>query len=110
MESENLFVALGLPPDPTGVEITFTVITSSGNRRRVITRIESCKLGFGYIELSVSVRKIKGGRIDRLLHRVEQDAPVGEWLALAQIVPMRDEHRWIDQWVVRDLEVVSAGS
>lgn len=110
MEIKDLFDALGLPTDPTGMEITFIAITSSGNTRRVITRIEGYKLGFGYVELSVSVRRIKDGRFDRLIHRVEADTPVGEWLALAQLLYEVDEHRWIDQWIVRDLEVVSVGS
>jgi len=105
MREVEILTALGLQKSPIGIKLRITVQTTEGNTRRFYVTIWSYNIGFGYIELYISVRQIKGIRFDRLLRRIENNKPFGEWLALAQI-PAKDEDDWIAQWKVISLEVI----
>jgi hypothetical protein len=105
MREVEILNALGLPKSPIERKLKITVQTTKGNTRRFNVTIWNYYIGFGYIELYVSVRQIKGVHFDRLLRRIENNKPFGEWLALAQI-PAEDEDDWIAQWKVIDLDVV----
>jgi len=105
MEEKDLLGELNLPPDPVDLEVRIVVKSTEGNCRHFNVRIERYRHGFGYVELYISVRQIKGIRFDRLLRRIVESKPVGHWLALAQI-PARDEDSWIANWEVLEFEPI----
>lgn len=105
MREVEIFNALGLPDSPIETRLQITVQTKEGNTRRFKVTIRRYEIGFGYVELFISIRQIKGVRFDRLLRRIENNKPFGEWLALAKI-PAKNEDDWIAQWKVIDLEVI----
>lgn len=103
----SVLASLGLQENPIGMKLRLTILTNEGNQRSFNVTIENYHLGYGYVELYIPIRRIKGIRFDRLLHQISGNRPVGKWIALAHIpsAPGKEnEDHWIAQWCVLRFE------
>lgn len=107
MPDTDILKELDLPEYPIDSFVKIAVLSDEGNQRRFRVRIFRYVIEPTYIELSISVRRIKGVSFDRLLRRIENGKPFGQWIALAKI-PAKDENDWIRQWQVLEFSPIPA--
>jgi len=106
MNDSKILESLNLPADPINALIRVKILTDEGNIRRFRIKIFEIRIEPDYIELTTSVRRIKGISFNRLLCRIENGEPYGNWIALAKI-PAKSEEDWVRRWQVLEFKPVA---